>query len=294
MEVTLLKPYGYCFGVVRAIEMAKKIKKEHPDTSVSILGMLVHNQWVIDELTKENIFTYEVKEENYQATLEKIPSGYVIFTAHGHDAKLDSIATNRGLIPIDATCPQVKTNLAFIKKALDEGRDVIYIGKKKHPETIAALSLSSRIYLYDTKDGFIGKTPTFLKHPLVFNQTTLSILELYHIYETLKKEFTDIEIQDEICNATRLRQEKLLSLDASYDLLFIIGDPHSNNTESLYLLAKQTYPSLSIYKISSIEEMDETWLEGKKKIAVTSGASTPPYIVEKIVSYLKQYEKTLK
>ena len=151
MEVEILSPQGYCAGVTNAINMAKQAKKENLDKDVFVLGMLVHNKQVIDELSKDNITTIYDKNKSYNELIELIPNNSVIvFTAHGHDENLDKIAKEKNLIIYDATCSKVKRNLNRIKEAISQGRDVIYIGEKNHPESLAALSISNRVSLYDS------------------------------------------------------------------------------------------------------------------------------------------------
>lgn len=289
MKVEILRPYGYCYGVIHAIELAKKTKKEHPEMNVSILGMLVHNSYVIHYLEKLGIMTYYDSNKTLEQVLDDIPMGYVVFTAHGHDERLETLAKEKGYLTIDATCPFVKKNLSEMKSALLKKQDLIFIGKKNHPETIAALSLDPSIYFYDIKEGFISRIPPQDEPVVILNQTTLSILEMKEIYEKFQHYFSHIEIHDEICNQTRLRQEKVLHLSSHIDLLFVIGDTHSNNTESLYTLAKTTYPHLHVYKISSLKEIQDSWLHNHHHAALISGASTPKEIIDEIASFLEKY-----
>lgn len=289
MKVQVLHPYGYCYGVIHAIELAKKTKSEHPSEHVSILGMLVHNTYVIHYLEDLGIQTFFDSNRSLEELLNDVPMGYVIFTAHGHDKKLEELAIQKGYQIVDATCPFVQTNLKEMKNVLKQNKNLIYIGKKNHPETVAALSMDPNIYFYDVKEGFIDKIPPKDEPVVILNQTTLSILEMDEIYQNFQKQFTHLEIHDEICNQTRLRQEKVLHLSKNIDLLFVIGDIHSNNTESLYSLAKTTYPHLSIYKISSLNEIQNVWLKNHQHVALVSGASTPKEIVDDIASFLEKY-----
>ncbi len=289
MKVELVQPYGYCQGVIQAIEKAKMARQQYPSTPITILGMLVHNEHVLNDLKSLQIESVYDENKDLSTLLKKIPQGIVIFTAHGHEARLEEQAKNQGLQIIDATCPRVKANHLAILRALKEGKQAIFIGKKGHPETVATLSLSPSICFYDIHDGFLpptifnNNTPT-----VIFNQTTLSILELQKIYEKLRKnECFSFMIQDEICAATRLRQEALLHLKEIPEAILIIGDPRSNNTEALRKIAIEHYPKTAVYKIRDLSDL-EPYMIQFSSIALVSGASTPNEITEAIYHYLMQ------
>ena len=150
MKVILVKPQGYCAGVMNAIRIAYLAKSENPDKNVFVLGALVHNQNVIEELKRNGINTLE--SGNDIETIKKLkPGDVLIFTAHGHDEKLDNVAKEQGLIIYDATCPKVRDNMNKIKVEIEAGHQVIYIGQQGHKETNAALSISPNVSLYDTQ-----------------------------------------------------------------------------------------------------------------------------------------------
>ena len=284
MEVEILSPQGYCAGVTNAINMARLAKKEHLDKNVYVLGMLVHNKEVIDELTKENIITIYDKNKTYEELIKLIPNdSVIIFTAHGHDEKLDAIAKSKNLIIYDATCSKVKRNLIRIKEAINNNRDVIYIGEKNHPESLASLSISNKVSFYD-KDLDLSK----LNNPLVINQTTLNILSLKDIHNDILSKI-NAEIEDEICPTTRLRQEAIEKLDDSFDLIIVVGDIASNNSKKLLEIAKTSHPHTSSIMISSLNEFDKEMLKNKKKVALASGASTPNKTINDIYSFIKNY-----
>lgn len=284
MDVVILSPQGYCAGVTNAINMARLAKKEHIDKDVYVLGMLVHNKQVIDELAKENIITIFDKNKTYEELIQLIPNdSVIIFTAHGHDEKLDAIAKDKNLIIYDATCSKVKRNLIRIKEAISKDRDVIYIGEKNHPESLAALSISNKVSLYDNELD-ISK----MSHSLVINQTTLNILSLRKIHEEILAK-VDAEIEDEICPTTRLRQEAIKNLDNSFDLIIVVGDIASNNSKKLLEIAKDNHPNVESIMISSLSDLNKNILNNKKKVAIASGASTPNQTINDIYSFIKNY-----
>ena len=207
MEVALVKPQGFCSGVTRAVQLAHQAKEDHKDKTVYILGMLAHNQSLIDSLTNEGFVTLDGSEYEEINKLQK--GDVLVFTAHGHDEKLDKIAKDKGLITYDATCFKVQDNLNKIKREIANGHQVIYIGQSGHKEANAALTVSDKVSLYDTK-LLINYQLITDKSPFVLNQTTLNFYELRKYHEDILKHYPGARIENEICNATRLRQEAIL------------------------------------------------------------------------------------
>ncbi|MBO6280022.1 MAG: 4-hydroxy-3-methylbut-2-enyl diphosphate reductase [Bacilli bacterium] len=283
MEVALIKPQGFCSGVTRAIKLAKQAKEEHPDKNIYILGMLAHNQILINDLSKEGFITLtgdEFKE------IEKLNEGDIlIFTAHGHSEKLDKIASDKGLITYDATCFKVKDNLNKIKKEIEANHQVIYIGQSGHKESNAALSVSKNVSLYDTKLLINYHLITDCS-PFVINQTTLNFYELKGYHNDILKHFPNARIENEICNATRIRQEAILKIDKDTDLIVIVGHSKSSNSNKLFDIAKANYPQALVVMVNNLEEFKKIDIKNKRKATIGSGASTPQYIVDEIYKYL--------
>lgn len=286
MEVTILKPQGYCAGVLNAIKIAFKAKEEHPHEEVYILGMLVHNQKVIDELTSKGITTLYRDNKTDEELLYSLKDGSVIvFSAHGHKHNLDEIAKDKKFIVYDATCPKVLNNLNLIEDEINNNHQVIYIGHKNHPEALAALSINEQVFFYDIKSEFDYKKVKD-KSPLVINQTTLNTKELKEIYIDIIIHKPKARIMDEICAATRLRQEALEKIDDNIDLILIVGDKKSSNTNRLLEIAKSSHPNIPSYLVSDIEEVKQLQIKSNH-VAIASGASTPLNEIDKIKKYLE-------
>ena len=283
MEVALVKPQGFCSGVTRAVQLAHQAKEDHKDKTVYILGMLAHNQSLIDSLTNEGFVTLDGSEYEEINKLQK--GDVLVFTAHGHDEKLDKIAKDKGLITYDATCFKVQDNLNKIKREIANGHQVIYIGQSGHKEANAALTVSDKVSLYDTK-LLINYQLITDKSPFVLNQTTLNFYELRKYHEDILKHYPGARIENEICNATRLRQEAILKIEKDTDLIVIVGHPKSSNSNKLYDIALANYPNALVVMVSDLSELKKIPLDGKRKAAVGSGASTPQYIVDEIYNYL--------
>ena len=286
MKVTLLNPSGYCAGVTNAINIALEAKRMNKDKDVYILGMLVHNDLVIDELTKLGITTLYRDGKSDENILYSLPDhSIIVFSAHGHQKQLDDIAREKQFVVYDATCKKVKHNLELIEKEIHDGHEVIYIGHKNHPEALAALSLDNKVHFYDIKEEFDYKRIKD-KSPLVINQTTLNTKELKEIYVDIIVHRPKARISDEICAATRLRQESLIALEDDVDLILIIGDTKSSNTNRLLEIAKSYHPDIDSILLSDLEEVKKLEIKSHH-IVVASGASTPRNEIDKIVKYLE-------
>ena len=281
MKVEILNPRGYCAGVNNAINMARQARKDHPDKGVYVLGMLVHNNFVVKSLENDNIIT--VKDIN------DIPNGSVIiFTAHGHKEELDEVAKNKNLIIYDSVCPKVLSNIKLIKENLLKGHQIIYIGQEGHPEAEACLSLSNKVILFHKN---ILKNYQLIsdESPLVINQTTLNILDIQDIHKAILESFPHARIANEICGSTRMRQQAIQNIDKDVDLIIVVGDINSSNTNRLIDIAKQCFPKVDSIMISSGDELKEEVFQNKNHIVISSGASTPLEIIDAVYNKIKNY-----
>lgn len=279
--ITLLKPIGHCFGVLKAIEIAKETKKKYLDKNVYVFGLLVHNEEVVKELGNEGIKTVLINEDNALELLNKFTKDdVVIFTAHGHPEKYEDILRKNNVTYVDATCKKVKDCFKIIKEA----EEVIFIGKNHHPEAYAALTMNKNAYLYDINHGF---DYSILKsdHPLVINQTTLSFLELESIHQEIKDKVPNAIFHDEICDATLLRQRAIQKIGDEIDTIIIVGSKRSSNTMKLYDIAKSTHSNKQIILVNNVDELKQHQLG--KNIAIASGTSTSIATINKIQTYLE-------
>ena len=287
MSVIPVKYKGYCQGVVLAISIALKTKKEHPNEKITILGMLVHNTHVVNKLKEEGIEVIEDKTKSRLELLDLVNEGIVIFTAHGVSDKVRKKAKEKGLIIVDATCPDVKKTYDIIKENINK-HDIIYIGKKNHPESEGIIESFENIHFVTSIEDI--KDLNDLHNPLVTNQTTLSILDTKKIIDGIKEKYSEAIINEEICNATRLRQEAILNLK-DIDTLIVVGDKSSNNTKQLYNIARDINIE-NVYFLDSALDLNKEMLESKKNIAITSGSSTPNSVTNQVIETIKKYIDT--
>ena len=281
MKVEILKPKAYCAGVSNAINLAYKAREENPNKKVYVLGMLVHNNFVVEELKKKDI--------QVALDINDIPDGEVIiFSAHGHKKELDEIAKQKNLIIYDSVCPKVLANMRLIEENVKADHYVIYIGQKGHPEAEACLSLYNKVILY-TNNILNTYHIENDESPLVINQTTLSILDIKGIHEDILKAIPNARIANEICGSTRLRQEAILSLDKDVDLIIVVGDNNSSNTRRLLEVAKASHPEVESHMIADASELDMRVCANKNHIVISSGASTPEDIIDAVYNKIVNY-----
>lgn len=286
MQVKAIRPRGYCKGVVRAIEMAKQACGEKQP--VVILGMIVHNQYIVDALKQMGIETIDHPGKTRLELLDEIQEGTVIITAHGAGDQVFEKARAKGLNVIDASCLDVIKTHELIKEKLSKGYEILYIGKKGHPEAEGAVSIDAeRIHLIGSKEDLKTLDPG--ADYVITNQTTMSLYDVQDLCEYAKEILPNVTIAKETCTATKVRQEAIKNMDADIDVVFIVGDPHSNNTQKLASIARE---NREVYMIESLEDLDISVLKGKKKAAVSSGASTPAYLTDQVISFLEQFDET--
>ena len=284
MEIKRVVPSGYCKGVVNAINIVKKTKEQYPNENIYILGMIVHNSYVSKQMEDLGVITLEDPNLSKEELLDTIDKGVVIFTAHGISDKIKQKALDKGLICVDASCVDVLKNKDLIKSYLDKGYDVVYFGKKKHPEAEAILSLSNNIHLVSNMSD-IDNLNISNDNLFITNQTTMSYLEVEDMLKLIKDKYPTCIIQKEICNATSSRQLAITNIKDG-DVLYVVGDVKSNNTNKLKEIGSKYFKK--VFLISNYKEINKKDLVNENKIYVTAGASTPPILIDEVIDYLSK------
>ena len=260
MKVLKINPRGYCYGVVDAMVIARNaaLDKTLP-RPIYILGMIVHNKHVTDAFEQDGIITLD--GENRKDIIEQVTEGTVIFTAHGVSPEIREIARRKGLVSIDATCPDVTVTHDLIREKTAEGYDIIYIGKKGHPEPEGAIGVApDHVHLVQSMKD-IDNLSFENEKILVTNQTTMSQWDVSFLMDSLKEKFPHIEVHKEICLATQVRQEAVAEQAGVADLLIVVGDPKSNNSNRLTQVSVEIAGTPS-YRISDVSELKIEWLKG--------------------------------
>lgn len=288
MNVIKISPRGYCYGVVDAMVIARNaaLDKSLP-RPIYILGMIVHNKHVTDAFEEEGIITLD--GPNRMAILEKVDKGTVIFTAHGISPEVRKLAKEKGLMTIDATCPDVTKTHDLILLKEKEGFQVIYIGKKGHPEPEGAVGVAPGIvHLVETPADVTALNINGDKI-IVTNQTTMSQWDVAEIMKLVQEKYPHVEVHKEICLATQVRQEAVAEQAGKADVLIVVGDPKSNNSNRLAQVSEEI-AGTKAYRIADISELDIKWLKDASTVAVTSGASTPTPITKEVITFLDQFD----
>ncbi len=288
MNVIKITPRGYCHGVVNALQVvAKVLADENIEKPIYLLGEIVHNQNITDVLTSRGIITLEGASRSEM--LDKVDSGTVIITAHGIDPHLVAKAKNKNLNVVDATCVDVYKTHDVISEKLENGYDVIYIGKKNHPEPEGAIGIDpSRIHLVsDLSDVQALKLAN--DKLCITNQTTMSVWDTVKIMREAKTLYPTLEIINEICSSTSMRQEAVSEMAKLCDLTIVVGDPKSNNTNRLVQISEEIAGTPAI-RINKLDELNIDILKQYETIGVTSGASTPTIITTEVIKFIENFD----
>lgn len=292
MEVIKIAPRGYCYGVVDAMVIAQNaVKDPNLPRPIYILGMIVHNSHVNNAFKEQGVYTLDGK--NRAELLEKVDEGTVIFTAHGVSPEVKKRAKEKGLTVLDATCPDVTRTHDLIREKVKENYEIVYIGKKGHPEPEGAIGVApDHVHLIQT-EADVDNLSINAEKILVTNQTTMSQWDVYDVMQKVKEKYPQTEMEQEICMATQVRQEAVAEQAKDADLTLVVGDPRSNNSNRLAQVSME-HAGTKAYRIADITEIQLDWLKDAEKVAVTAGASTPTPITKEVIRFIEQYDAAKK
>ena len=263
MEIFLAEYLGFCYGVKRAI----KIARENADGKSCTLGPIIHNPQMVDRLKSEGVGVVE--------NLADLKEGTIIIRSHGVGPQVYEDAENINLKVVDATCPFVKKAQLSAKKLVEEGYQVVIIGEKNHPEVKSIFEWSDKkAIILETEEE--AKQLSSCQKLGIVSQTTVSGERFRKIVEQLLEKSSEIKILRTICTATDQRQAAALELAQKVDVMLVIGGKNSANTTRLAQLCKKY---CTTYHIETAEELTPGWFNEVEKIGITAGASTPDWII---------------
>ncbi|HKD77287.1 MAG TPA: 4-hydroxy-3-methylbut-2-enyl diphosphate reductase [Ktedonobacterales bacterium] len=293
MKVIKVTPRGYCYGVVDAMQIAREAAK-NPDLPrpIHVVGQIVHNRFAVQDLSDLGIVTLDGPDR--ASILDQITTGTVIFTAHGVSPEVKARARERGLHCIDATCPDVTRTHDLVNDLVAQGYAILYVGKKGHPEPEGVVGEApDHVYLIETTDDLaaLHLPPERSAKLAITTQTTLSQWDTQAVIDAAKAMYPHIEVYNEICRATQLRQEAVAQQAKGADLTIVVGDPRSNNTNRLAQVAEEIAGSQAL-RIGSLAELSPDALAGKETVAVTAGASTPSQITRAVIQFVEQFAQS--
>jgi len=280
MEVLLANPRGFCAGVDRAIDIVERAL-ERFGAPIYVRHEVVHNKFVVEDLrAKGAVFVEEIGE---------IPAGAtVVFSAHGVSQQVRADAEAHGLQVFDATCPLVSKVHVEVTRKRDQGREVVMIGHRGHPEVEGTMGQTSNgMYLVETVADVASLEVSDPDNLAFVTQTTLSVDDASEIISALRKRFPDIAgpRKDDICYATQNRQDAVKQLAAECDVVIVVGSTNSSNSNRLREVAANL--GVSAYMLDNADALEPQWVEGKRVVGVTAGASAPEILVGAVIARLQ-------
>lgn len=282
--IQLANPRGFCAGVDRAIEIVERALEQF-GAPIFVRHEIVHNRYIVEGLKAMGaVFIEELGEVPDGATL--------IFSAHGVSRAIQEEAAARGLTIFDATCPLVTKVHMEVARHARQGREVILIGHAGHPEVEGTMGhydtrFGGQIHLVESVEDVAHLAVRDPANLAYSTQTTLSLDETRAIVEVLRARFPLIQgpRKDDICYATQNRQDAVKRLAAECDLLLVVGSKTSSNSNRLREIGEQL--GVPSFLIDGPEDIQPLWLEGKKRIGLTAGASAPEVLVQRVIAHLR-------
>jgi len=276
MQVLLANEYGFCFGVERAVEMVEKAI--NAGDTVRALGPLIHNEQEMQRLAHEGVTT--ISDPVQIGRLET-----AVIRAHGVTPEVQKELEALAAKVVDATCPFVTRVQKLAARAAEQDRHVIVVGSPDHPEMIGVKGYAPNHAFVIRDETEVAGLPR-LRNPLVVSQTTIKVKTFFDTAEAVRAKSDDpVQIVNTICSATRDRQEAARALAGMVDAFYIIGGRHSSNSVKLLAVCKEQCNKS--FLIETEDEINPDDLAGVETVGVTAGASTPNWLIEKIVKHLE-------
>lgn len=281
-EVIIADNAGFCFGVKRAMNMAKNELENKKNISVYALGPLIHNRQAVSKYEDMGLITVD-KIDDIDQNLES----EMIIRSHGVPKVIYDEAESKDIKIVDTTCPFVRKIHYLVKMGEEENKQIILLGDRKHPEVIGIngwCSDSAIIFkeLEEVKSYEFDKSQEYI----VVSQTTMNEKNFDSIIEYLKSLELKLSIKNTICSATRVRQQSARELSKKVDVMVVIGGKHSSNTQKLVNICSEIVDTIAI---ESKEDMKDVDFSKYDRVGVTAGASTPDWIINDAINYLKEW-----
>ena len=280
MQVLLADEYGFCFGVERAVDMVEAALDE--GDTVRSLGPLIHNEQEMERLGQFGVTTISEPVQIKRGET-------AVIRAHGVTPQVQKELEENASKVVDATCPFVTRVQRLASRAAAADRHVVVVGSPDHPEMIGVKGYAPDHAFIIRDETEVDQLPR-LKKPLVVSQTTIKLKTFFDTAEAVKNRTDDsVEIVNTICSATRDRQEAARALSSMVDAFYIIGGRHSSNSVKLLAVCKEECEKS--FLIETEAEIDPSDLIGVKTVGVTAGASTPNWLIDRVVKHLEAIGK---
>jgi len=275
MEVIIAKNSGLCYGVKRALRLARETRKWKTE-KVFTFGDLIHNPQVIADLEKKGIHSID--------DLGQITDGTVIIRSHGVSPKIYDALEKKQIEIVDATCPIVKKIQKLVEALAKKEEEIIIVGNKKHPEIKGLIGYSRGKGIIIENEGQAGNL-SMKKRRAVLAQSTQDLFLFNAVVAALIERTEELSVYNTICQSTQTRQKSASELASCVDTLFIIGGKNSSNTKKLYQISKRILPHT--YLIEKADQITPVMVKEAKKIGLSGGASTPPEAIQEAVAKIK-------
>jgi 4-hydroxy-3-methylbut-2-enyl diphosphate reductase len=277
MQVLLADEYGFCFGVERAVDMVEDALQE--GKTVRSLGPLIHNEQEMARLESQGVATISDPVQIQRTDT-------AVIRAHGVTPGVQKELEEKAGKVVDATCPFVTRVQKLAARAAAANRHVIVVGNPDHPEMIGVKGYAPDHAFVIRDETEVASLPR-LNKPLVVSQTTIKAKTFFDTAEAVKSKTDDgVEIVNTICSATRDRQDAARALAGMVDAFYIIGGRHSSNSVKLLAVCKEQCEKS--FLIETEEEIDAADIAGAERVGVTAGASTPEWLIHRVVAHLKK------
>jgi len=276
MQVLLADEYGFCFGVERAVDMVEDALQE--GDTVRSLGPLIHNEQEMARLGEHGVTTISDPVQIGRGET-------AVIRAHGVTPQVQKELEEKAAKVVDATCPFVTRVQKLAARAAEQDRHVVIIGSPDHPEMIGVKGYAPNHAFVIRDESEVASLPR-LRNPLVVSQTTIKAKTFFDTAEAIKTKTDDeVQIVNTICSATRDRQDAARALSGMVDAFYIIGGRHSSNSVKLLAVCKEQCEKS--FLIETEEEINPHDIIGAERVGVTAGASTPEWLIQKIIKHLE-------
>lgn len=278
IKVINITPRGYCNGVIRAIKTVNNILNDNKyPKPLYMYGELVHNTHVTNALLEKGIIIID--------DYKPINEGTIIITAHGLSSIEKEILKAKGLFIIDTTCKEVNKIQNIVKDKLLENYTVLYYGKKNHPECNAVLNDNPNVILISNEQDINNLNIKDENKIFFTNQTTMSYFDTMKIANKLKEKYSNVDVNVDICTASKQRQIAVYNQCKECDLVLIIGDKKSNNTNKLKEICDLL--NKTSYLVETVDDLKNIDIPINSKIGITAGSSTPNILINEIIKSLE-------
>ena len=276
MEIRLANTAGFCFGVKRAVETVYEQVNICNDEPIYTYGPIIHNDEVIKDMQEKGVEVIQSEEE-----LKQLTSGVVIIRSHGVPKRIHKILEERNIRCVDATCPFVKKIHRIVEKESKAGKQITIIGDANHPEVKGIQGWSkSEVSIIQTEEEARAFKPISDKEICIVSQTTFNYNKFKYLVEILSERNYNVSVLNTICSATKERQTEAFEIANEVDVMIVVGDKHSSNTQKLFEICRKACKDT--YYIQTVEDLDMNQLKSVKKVGITAGASTPNNIIEEV------------